>query len=135
MAGWYLAQTVEAWFNKCKNVTFDTTIAHRKAFVYHNNLIGSTHGDGAKNADLPLLMAQEFKHEWAKTTHRYIYTHHVHHKTSKDYVGITVESSRSVSGTDSWHHRNGYQHAPKAIEAYLHHPVYGQIARLSHKFE
>jgi hypothetical protein len=134
MAGWYLAQTCEAWFKNAKNVTFDTTIAHRKAFVYHDNLIGSTHGDGAKNADLPLLMAQEFKKEWSNTKHRYIYTHHVHHKTSKDYIGITVESSRSASGTDSWHHRNGYQHASKAIEAYLHHPTFGQIARLTHKF-
>jgi len=72
--------------------------------------------------------------QWANTKHRYIYTHHVHHKTSKDYIGITVESSRSPSGTDSWHHRNGYQHASKAIEAYLHHPTYGQVARFTHKF-
>lgn len=134
MAGWYLAQTIQAWFKLSKNITFDTSISHRKAFVYGDNLIGSTHGDGAKNADLPLLMAQEFKKEWANTKHRYIYTHHVHHKTSKDYIGITVESSRSPSGTDSWHHRNGYQHSSKAIEAYLHHPIYGQIMRLTHKF-
>lgn len=134
MSGWYLAQVIQSWFKSSKNITFDTSIAHRKAFVYHQNLIGSTHGDGAKNADLPLLMAQEFKKEWANTQHRYMYTHHVHHKTSKDYIGVTVESSRSPSGTDSWHSRNGYQHAPKAIEAYLHHPTYGQIARFSHKF-
>ena len=110
MTGWYLSQTIESWFRKSKNVTFDTTTAHRKAFVYGDNLIGSTHGDGAKNNDLPLLMAQEFKAEWAATSHRYIYTHHIHHKTSKDYIGVTTESSRSPSGTDSWHHRNGYQH-------------------------
>lgn len=134
MAGWYLAQVIQTWFRNAKNVTFDTSIAHRKAFVYHDNLIGSTHGDGAKNQDLPLLMAQEFKKEWAETKHRYIYTHHVHHKTSKDHIGVTIESSRSPSGTDSWHHRNGYEHAPKAIEAYLHHPKHGQIARLTHKF-
>jgi hypothetical protein len=134
MAGWYLAQVIQTWFKNNKNVTFDVSIAHRKAFAYHSNLIGTTHGDGAKNSDLPLLMAQEFKKEWAETSHRYLYTHHVHHKQSKDYVGITVESSRSVSGTDSWHSKAGYQHAPKAIEAYLHHPEYGQVARLTHKF-
>lgn len=134
MSGWFLAQTISSWFRLSKNVTFDVSIAHRKAFVYHENLIGSTHGDGAKQQDLPLLMAQEFKNEWAATKHRYIYVKHVHHKTSKDYIGITVESSRSVSGTDSWHHRNGYQHSPKAIEAYLHHPINGQVARFTHKF-
>jgi hypothetical protein len=57
--------------------TFDCGIAHRKAFQYHTNLIGTTHGDGAKQMDLPLLMAVEFSKEWASTKHRYIYTHHV----------------------------------------------------------
>ena len=134
MAGWYLAEVIKTWFKNNKNVSFDVDISHRKAFVYHDNLIGSTHGDGAKMTDLPLLMAQEFKKEWSKTKHRYIYTHHVHHKISKDFIGVTIESSRSASGTDSWHHRNGYQHASKAIEAYLHHPTFGQVARLTHKF-
>jgi hypothetical protein len=48
----------------------------------------------SKQMDLPLLMAVEFSKEWASTKHRYIYTH-VHHKTSKDYAGITVESLKS----------------------------------------
>jgi hypothetical protein len=42
--------------------------------------------------DLPLLMAVEFSKEWASTKHRYIYTHHVHHKQAK-ITGITVESN------------------------------------------
>ena len=80
-------------------------------------------------------MATEFPMEWANTKHRYIYTHHVHHKTSKDYIGITVESLRSPSGTDSWHHRNGYTGSVEAVEAFIHHKQYGQIARLTHIFQ
>jgi hypothetical protein len=132
--GFFLAQVIETYFRNCKNITFDCSIAHRKAFQYHTNLIGTTHGDGAKQQDLPLLMAVEFSKEWAETKHRYIYTHHVHHKTSKDYAGITIESLRSPSGTDSWHHRNGFCHAPKAVEAFLHCKSNGQIARITHIF-
>jgi len=132
--GFFLAQVIETYFKDCKNITFDTTISHRKAFKYHSNLIGTTHGDGAKQMDLPLLMAVEYPVEWSETKHRYIYTHHVHHKTSKDYAGITIESLRSPSGTDSWHHRNGYQHAPKAVEGFLHSKEHGQIMRLTHIF-
>ena len=132
--GFFLAQVIETYFKECKNITFDTSIAHRKGFKYFNNLIGTTHGDGAKQMNLPLLMAVEFPVEWSQTKHRYIYTHHVHHKTSKDYAGITIESLRSPSGTDSWHHRNGYQHAPKAVEAFLHCKINGQIARITHIF-
>lgn len=134
MSGYFLADTISSWFSKSKNVTFNTSINHRKYFRYHNNIIGTTHGDGAKESDLPLLMAHETGIDWAECKHKYFYTHHIHHKKSKDYMGVTVESMRSPSGPDSWHHRNGYLHSPKGIDAFIHHPTQGQIARISHIF-
>ncbi len=131
--GFFLAQVIETHFRDCKNVTFDTTIAHRKYYKYGTNLIGTTHGDGAKLQDLPLLMAHESKH-WSECKHRYIYTHHLHHKVSKDYMGVCVETLRSPSGTDSWHHRNGFEHAPKAVEGYIHDKEHGQLQRLTYIF-
>jgi len=133
MSGFFLAQVIEARFKNCVDVTFDISIAHRKYSTFGSVLIGTTHGDGAKWQDLPLLMAHESE-TWSKTKHRYIFTHHIHHKQSKDHLSVCIESMRSPSGTDSWHHRNGYQHSPKAIEAYLFHPLHGQIARLTHLF-
>lgn len=133
VTGFMLAQSVEAWFNKCKGITFNTSISHRKYFVYGQNLIGTTHGDGAKEADLPLLMAHESK-DWNSCKHRYVYMHHIHHKKSKDYMSVCVEALRSPSGTDSWHHRNGYQHSPKAVEGFIHHKDFGQVARLTNLF-
>lgn len=132
--GFFLADCIKTHFRKATNITFDCSLQHRKAYRYGENLIGTTHGDGAKQQDLPLLLATEFPVDWSLTKHRYVYMHHVHHKLSKDYQGVTVESLRSPSGTDSWHHRNAYQHAPKAIEGFLHHKKHGQIARLSHIF-
>ena len=132
--GFFLAQVVETHFRLCENITFNTSIAHRKGFQYHNNFIGTTHGDGAKMDLLPMLFTQENTKMWCDTKHRYIYTHHVHHKTSKDYIGVTIESLRSPSGTDSWHHRNGYEHAPKAVEGFIHSKENGQVARLTHIF-
>lgn len=132
--GFFLADAIQSWFRLDESITFDCSINHRKYYRYHNNLIGTTHGDGAKITDLGLLMAEEAKHFWADTKHRYVYTHHVHHKTSKDFIGVTVESLRSPSGADSWHHRNGYAHAPKAIEGFLHSKEYGQIARITNIF-
>lgn len=132
--GFFLAQTIEAWFRNCELVTFNVSIAHRKYFIYGKNMIGTTHGDGAKDTDLPLLMAHEASSSWADCKHRYFYIHHIHHKKSKDYMSVTVEALRSPSGTDSWHHKNGYQHSPKAVEGFVHHPVHGQVARLTHIF-
>ena len=133
LTGFLLAQTIEAWFSKTKDIVFDVSVSHRKYFIYGKNLIGTTHGDGAKENDLALLMAHESK-SWNECNHRYFYIHHIHHKKSKDYMSVCVEALRSPSGTDSWHHRNGYQHAPKAIEGFLHHKEHGQVARFNHLF-
>jgi len=133
MSGFMLTDSVLSWFSKNEQVTFQASMSHRKYTRYGENLLGFSHGDGAKEKDLPLLMAHEAGHDWV-VKHKYIYTHHVHHKTAKDYMGVCVESLRSPSGTDSWHHRQGYQHAPKAVEGFVHHPSYGQVARLVYKF-
>lgn len=132
--GFFLAQVLQAHYRNCDSITFDVTVAHRKYFKFYNNLIGTTHGDGAKNDDLALLMAHEAVNNWSDCKHRYFYTHHVHHKQSKDIFSVCIESVRSPKTADSWHHRNGYQHAPSAIEAFLHHRENGQIARFSHIF-
>jgi len=134
VSGFMLADVISSWFRNCKEITFDTSIRHRKYYKYGENLIATSHGDGAKQADLPLLMAHEAKEDWAKTEHRYVYLHHVHHKTSKDYIGVTCESLRSPSGADAWHSKKGYMGAPKAVEGFIHHKKHGQCARLTHLF-
>ena len=132
--GFFLADVIKTHFRNCKNITFDCSISHRKYYSYGKNLIGTTHGDGARQQDLGSLMSIEAKDLWAYAEHRYYYTHHVHHKTAKDFINVTVESLRSPSAADSWHDRNGYKGAPKAIEGYIHHKDFGQLARLTHLF-
>jgi len=132
--GFFLAQLIEAYLTNDKRVSFDCSIAHRKYYKYHNNLIGTTHGDGAKVNDLGLIMAHESSKNWADCEYRYWYMHHVHHKMGKDLIGCTVEALRSPSEADSWHSRNGYIGSPKAIEGYIHNKKFGQVARLSHLF-
>jgi hypothetical protein len=138
MSGYMLAQTIEAYYRWSENVTFDVSIAHRKYTSYGVNLIGTNHGDGARLNDLPLIMAQEAPDLWVKCPMRYVYLHHIHHKqthkfmSGKDFIGVTVEYLRTPSESDSWHHRNGYIGAKKAIEAFIHSRDHGQVARLTH---
>jgi len=139
-SGFHLAHALRSWFRNDSEVTFDISVAHRKYYKYGKNLIGLEHGDGAKMANLPLTMANDRPKEWAETTHRYWYLHHLHHKVKqkwldgKDYIGVTVEYMRSPSGTDSWHSRKGYVGIPKAVESFLHEKDSGQVARLVHYF-
>jgi glycosyltransferase involved in cell wall biosynthesis len=111
-------QLIEAHFAK-STIKFNVDLLHRKAFKYGKKLIGTTHGDGAKVENLPMLLATEFPILWSETKHRYIFSHHVHHKISKDMIGVTFETLRSPSGTDAWHHKNGYTGVPKSVEGFI----------------
>ena len=139
-SGWMFARTLAAWFRNAEQVNIDDSISHRKYYQYGRNLIGASHGDGAKMTDMPLLMANEVPKLWAETMYRYVYLHHHHHKqrnqfqSGKDYIGVTVEYLRSPSAADSWHYRNGYVGAKKAVEGFVHNFNDGQIARLTHYF-
>ena len=139
-SGFHLAHALKSWFRNCDDVSVDCGVSHRKYYTYGSNLIGLEHGDGAKMDKLPLLMAQEQPKNWAKTTHRYWYLHHLHHKVkhkwldAKDFIGVTVEYMRSPSSSDSWHHRKGFVGTPKAVEGFLHDKESGQVARLTHFF-
>lgn len=140
MSGFMLAETVASWFHSSKNVSFDVSMAHRKYVEYGLNMLMFDHGDGHKETDTPIMMAQEMPEMWARTKFRHSYKHHIHHKkqirwqSGKDYHGVTVEYLRSPSGSDRWHDTNGYRGAKKAVEGYLHHKTLGQIARISHYF-
>jgi len=137
MSGFMLAQTIKAYFRKSKNITFDASIAHRKYTAYGKNLLSFSHGDGAKLADTPLLMATERPEMWSNSVHRYIYLHHIHHKQTakfmagQDFIGVTAEYLRSPSASDVWHAKKGYR-SPKAVEAFIHSYDNGQVARLTH---
>ena len=71
--GFFLADAIKSWYRTCKNISFDVSISHRKYFKYGTSLIGTTHGDGAKQQDLPLLMAQESGKLWSDTKHLKIF--------------------------------------------------------------
>jgi len=135
VTGFLMAQVLQAHFRLSKNVSFDIDLTMRKYHKYHKNLIGSCHGDKIKWDLLPMLMADECK-EWSSTKYRYMFTQHVHHKVSnKDMIGCTIESLRSPSEADAWHHKSGYQSSNnKAIESFIFHKQFGQVARITHLF-
>jgi hypothetical protein len=163
MAGYFLAQSLKAYYRECPEVSatdYNTSLRHRKYFRYEGNLIGVTHGDGAKEADLVALMMQEAAEHLGGAKRRYWYLHHLHHKIQKrgagsqtrqiekDLIGMTVirdaagldagdlpqiEYLRSPSPPDGWHDRNGYVNG-QAVEAFLHCPRDGVKLRLTEWF-
>lgn len=161
LSGFFLCDAIMSHYANNKNISFDVDPIHRKYIQYGTSLIGLTHGDGAKEADLPDAMKSEAKQAYAQSTYLYWYVHHIHHKVKtarkgtqsikleKDYRDVTVlntgkaltlsdycfvEYVRSISGPDRWHYTKAFCHSPKAMEAFIHHPEYGQVDRITHLF-
>ena len=140
MTGFMLADAIQCYFHNDKNITFNVSNNHRKYTTYGSNLLMFSHGDGCKLEQIPYLTAHEEPEMWYKTIYRYGYLHHIHHKDyfkfrgGKDFVGMTVEYLRSPSGTDRWHNDNGYTGAKVSMEAFIHHPINGQVSRITHNF-
>lgn len=161
--GWALSQTVAAPFRHADGVInatdYNLSESHRKYYRFGNNLLGFTHGDGAKEDKLYSLMVDEARHHIAECRNLYWYMHHVHHKErklrgqfpyvkEKDHIGMTaiysgqamiegthlnIEYVRSPSAPDGWHDRNGYVNR-QAVEAFVHHPFDGQNLRITEWF-
>lgn len=156
--GYTLAKMVKAHFRKTSRVSFDVSIKQRKYLVYGVNLLGFSHGDGAKHSDLQHLMTVEAKKHISSTSYRYFMIHHGHHKDRKKYKGegvsaekdltavtvietdytppeetVTVEMVRTPSPPDGWHSRNGYVNQ-QSLEAFVFCAYSGQKTRHSHNF-
>lgn len=91
-------------------------------------LLGSTHGDNVKPADLPGIMAHDRAADWGETRHRHFYTGHVHHDSLKEYRGVTVETFRTLAPGDAWHARSGYR-SGRDMKLDVWHREHGHINR------
>jgi diguanylate cyclase (GGDEF)-like protein len=104
-------------------------------FYYYRHgttLIGSTHGDGPKLTDLPLLMANDARDDWAASDYRVWHVGHFHHNqrlSQKDLVGCEVETHRTLAATDAWHHHSGYR-SQRDMKAIIYSKTDGEVIRI-----
>jgi DNA-binding Lrp family transcriptional regulator len=162
LLGWALANSIGAWFRSHPNVSsseYSLSENRRKYYRYENNLIGFTHFDYGKEADLYPLMMTEARSHISDALHRYWYLHDKHHKVKKaqgvrphdrekDHIGMTtiksgmggqegdnlnIEIVRSPSAPDLWHYNSGFVNR-QAGECFIHDPFDGQYARFTHWF-
>ncbi len=116
------------YYEREPRVTIDTSPAKFHWHRFGNNLIGVTHGDTAKLADLGEIMSCDRAQDWGETMHRYWLTGHIHHDTVKELRGCTVESFRTLAPGDAWHRGKGYR-SGRDMKVLVFHREHGQINR------
>jgi hypothetical protein len=123
-----LAMALDLFYSQEPRVTIDTSPQAFHWYRFGRTLIGVTHGDGVKMAELPGIMAADRKEDWGETDHRYWYTGHVHHDQLKEYRGCIVESFRTLAPSDAWHARAGYR-SGRDMKVDIIDREFGRIAR------
>lgn len=132
----YLGEILDVMYENVPHVTVNCSKHQRKYITYGENLLGFAHGDKeCRNiANMPLIMAEEKKKEWANTTYREWFMGDRHHKfeykfmRNKDFVGVSVRFLRSVGTSDKWHYDAGYLGVPKTAELYVYNKTKGPRA-------
>lgn len=109
-AGW-MALVLEAYFQNEKRVEVETSPSKYFYQRFGNCLIGITHGDKVKMAELPSIMATDRPEDWGQTKHRMWLTGHIHHTQHQEYRGCFVESFNTLAACDAWHNASGYRAA------------------------
>jgi UDP-2,3-diacylglucosamine pyrophosphatase LpxH len=103
-----LAEVLRAVYRKEPRVEIRGGIAYREYHQFGCNLIGITHGDKAKPAQLSQVMAAEKPAEWGAATCRRWLVGHFHHQDRKEYPGCIVEIFPTLARNDAWHSGMGY---------------------------
>lgn len=101
-------------------------------FFWHRHglvMIGATHGDAVKPANMPGVMAAYQPSMWGNTHYRYAYLGHIHHRAKGgEENGVIWETFQSLAAKDAWHHGAGYS-SGRSMVAITHHRNRGEIYR------
>lgn len=106
-----VAMILDAYYQNEPRLKVEASPAQYYYERFGNVLIGITHGDKVKMAELPSIMATDRARDWGETEHRYWWTGHVHHTKHQEYRGCFTESFNTLAASDAWHHASGYRSA------------------------
>ena len=133
---YYIGDSIACWYHGVSGVNVINNASPRKYYTFGSVLLGFTHGTEEKIASLPIIMSQETKQDWANTKYKEWHLGHTHRKreikylASDEELGVIVRYLRSLTGTDSWHHRKGYVANIRGTNAFLWSKTNGMIAML-----
>ena len=114
-SGYHLVRTIEAYFDRCKDVTVDRSPRPRKALLYGNVFLGFTHGCGLKTKDIPGVFMSEFRQMIAQAKHIEVHMGHTHKMGevrttfgNTETGGIRTRVLPSMSGLSNWECDSGF---------------------------
>lgn len=131
----FLALYLETCFRENPRVFVDTSPARYHYYRFHNNLIGTHHGDLAKVPDLPAIMADDRSTDWGETEWRVWYTGHDHQRKRYDLRGCEAESFQILAPRDAYAEGMGFRNRGRAMDSIIRCREDGEVSRQTIKFK
>jgi hypothetical protein len=134
----YLGDALELFYAKDPEVNIFNSPKKRKYYDYGKVLLMLTHGNEEKVSQLPMIMAQEEPHLWAKTKFREVHIGHFHCKKVysridvDENLGVRTRILPSLTTADYWHYSKGYVGNIRSSEAFVWDKEKGMEAQLIH---
>lgn len=125
---WALAYSIQAYFDNEPRIEVDISPSAHWFYRFGSVLIGATHGDKTKHAQLLGVMAVDRAKDWGETKHRYFYTGHVHNQVVTELPGLICESFRTLAAQDAYAAGHGYR-AGRDMRCLVLHKDHGEIER------
>lgn len=108
-AAFALAAIVSMAFEGNPRVQCEVSERRIRGFKYDRLGLVYAHGDKVKMADLPALIAQDFRDWWSEVLFWYANTGHIHHEKWREIMGVLIRSWGTLAGKDRWHSEAGYR--------------------------
>jgi hypothetical protein len=136
MATLWLVELLRTAYENNSRITIDRSPSNFHYYRFGKVLIGTHHGNKVKMKakNLPLIMATDRAQDWGETTHRTIWTGHIHSLNVQEYQGCTVESFQILAPGDAWSHGMGYR-AQRSMKSILFHKDMGEVSRYTFRPE
>ena len=118
LSSYHLICALECYYHNNENVIVNTDTSPRKYIEFGNVLVGFAHGDKERNR-IDGIMQVEAREAWGRTKYHEMHMGHLHSEQTKETNGIIFRNLSSFTGTDNWHHQNGYVGAVKKCQSFL----------------
>lgn len=138
-----MGEVLGAVYEHTEDVHIDNGPKSRKYYRFGETIIGFTHGNHEKEADLPMALAREADRylgepAFSDTSFREFQIGHYHHRRGRRYVasyedkhGVLVRIIPTLTATDDWHMQKGYIFATRAAEAFIYDEELGLSGNLT----
>jgi hypothetical protein len=117
---YYAGAVLSAHFRGVKDIEIDNRPVSRKYHHYGVTLVGLTHGDRIKSADLANLAQYEQREAWGASRYCEWHLGHLHRESSIETAGCIIRVVPALCPPDAWHSKSGYVMSARGAQAFVY---------------